>query len=346
MSSVIAATESVIPFGVREDMARLPGWPYVLRRIGQAVISVWGAFTLAFFVLRVVPGDPVLLIAGGIAAGNASEAQLQAIRAEFGLDRPIVVQYFDYIWRALHGDFGASYYSRSSVASLLADALPNTLALVAVSAVFTAILGLLVGTGIVYARSRGVKWALGAMPAIGVAIPSFLTGILLLRLFSFQWHVFPAVGGEGLSGLILPALTLSVGSAAVISQVFSSSLRSATRASYAEIARAKGASRRRMFFVHGYPNALLPTVTLSGLVIAGMFAHAVVVEIIFSRNGIGSMMQRAVLNKDIPVVLAIVLLVATVYVVLNLVVDLLYPLIDPRITVASRRLARAVKIGA
>lgn len=327
-------------------MSRLPRWSYVLRRIGQAAISVLGAFTLAFFVLKVVPGDPVVLIAGGVAAGDASPEQLDAIRAEYGLDQPVWVQYVTYIFNALRGDFGTSYFSRSSVASLVGEALPSTLELVGLSALFTAIIGLAIGTGIVFFRSRGVRWGLGALPAIGVAIPSFLTGILLLRLFSFQWHVFPAVGGEGLSGLILPAITLSVASAAVISQVFSSSLRTATTAPYAEIARAKGASRRRMFFRHGYPNALLPTVTLSGLIIAGMFAHAVVVEVIFSRNGIGSMLQRAVLDKDAPVVLAIVLLVATVYVVLNLIVDLLYPLIDPRITVASRPVGRTSKMGA
>ena len=315
---------------------------YVLRRLAQAVFVLWAAFTLSFLILYLLPGDPVAIALNGGAGVNQSTytpEQIAALRAEFGLDKPVVVQYFDQLWAAVRGDFGKSVASGGRVTDLILGALPNTveiagagLALATVFGAATAILGTL----------TRVKWlgqALVSLPALGISLPVFWVGLVLVEVVSFQWGLLPAFGNDGFASVILPAVTISLPAGAQIGQVLARSILTASAEPYVETARAKGASRLRVHLGHALRNAIVPALALSAVILGSLIAGAVVVETVFSRDGIGRLTATAVSAQDIPVVQGVVVFSALVFVVVNLVVDLVSPLVDPRITV--RRLGHA-----
>jgi len=303
---------------------------FIARRIAQAVLVMWAAYTVVFVILYLVPGDPARLMLGIDGGASASEEQLDAIRTEYGFDQPLVVQYLDNLAKLLSGDLGQSRSSGVSVWTIVTDALPNTVALAALGLLFAVALG----TGVVLLsaqiRTRWLQQLLTSLPAVGVSIPGFWVGLLLLQFLSFQLHVFPAAGSDGLSSLILPALVLALPASAVIAQIFGQSLRSTLSEPYVDTARAKGAGRARIIYGHAFRNALLPVVAVLGTIVGAMFANAAVAETIFARNGIGQVMVAAVTSKDIPVVQGVVLVVAGIYALTTLAVDLLSPVIDPR----------------
>jgi len=303
---------------------------FIARRIAQAVLVMWAAYTVVFVILYLVPGDPARLMLGIDGGASASEEQLDAIRTEYGFDQPLVVQYLDNLVKLLSGDLGQSRSSGVSVWTIVTDALPNTVALAALGLLFAVALG----TGVVLLsaqiRTRWLQQLLTSLPAVGVSIPGFWVGLLLLQFLSFQLHVFPAAGSDGLSSLILPALVLALPASAVIAQIFGQSLRSTLSEPYVDTARAKGAGRARIIYGHAFRNALLPVVAVLGTIVGAMFANAAVAETIFARNGIGQVMVAAVTSKDIPVVQGVVLVVAGIYALTTLAVDLLSPVIDPR----------------
>ncbi|WP_261574447.1 ABC transporter permease [Frankia gtarii] len=304
------------------------------RRLAQALFVLWGAFTGAFIALYLLPSDPVTLMLAQRADGPSAvidPRQAAAIRVEYGFDQPVWRQYLTLLGRAVHGDFGTSVQTRESVSHLVTGALPQTVGLAGAALLIAVPLGVALPVLSACSRHRAVSRLVDSLPAVGVSIPSFWLGILLLQLLSFHWVVFPATGNTGIRSIVLPALTLSLPTAAVIAQVLGRSLRSSLGSAYVELAKAKGASRSWIVFRHALRNASLPAVTVAGLVGGNLLGGAVVIETVFARNGLGQITVNAVTNEDLPVLLGLVVLAAAIFVVTSLVIESVYPLLDPRI---------------
>jgi peptide/nickel transport system permease protein len=316
---------------------------YVIRRLGQAVAVLWAAYTLSFLVLDFLPGDPVSAMAGGgLDQAPVDPAQLEALRREYGFDKPILVQYFDYLVKALQGDFGNSVATGQPVTSTISDALPQTLLLTATALVLAVALGTGLALTATYTTRRALRQLLLSLPALGVSLPTFWIGLMLVQLLSFRLRLLPAFGNDGLSSLILPAVTLAIPTGALLGQVLAKSLFTTLDEPYVQTARAKGAGRVRVHIHHALRNAALPALTIVGLLVGNLMAGSVVVETVFSRNGIGRATVSAVTVQDIPVVQGVVVFGALIFVLVNLAVDLVYPLFDPRIVVAPATRQRSL----
>ncbi|MGW1963780.1 ABC transporter permease [Streptomyces sp. NPDC001935] len=309
---------------------------YVIKRLAQAAGVLWAAYTVSFLVLDFLPGDPVTAMAGaGMESGQVDPRQIAALRHEYGFDKPVLVQYVEYLGRAVQGDFGDSVATGRPVASTLADALPQTLQLTSTALLLAVVLGGGLAVAATYTTRRWLRQLLLSLPPLGVSVPTFWVGLLLVEAFSFRLRWFPAFGNDGLRGLVLPALTLAIPTGAQIAQVLAKSLLTALDQAYVETARAKGAGRWRVHLRHALRNASLPALTVVGLLVGQLIAGSVVVETVFSRDGLGRVTAAAVTAQDIPVVQGVVAFGALIFVTTNLVVDLVYPLLDPRIVVAS-----------
>ncbi|MDW4571756.1 ABC transporter permease [Microbacterium sp. M3] len=307
---------------------------YIARRIGQGLVVLWAAYTISFLILYLLPGDAATLFAGG-GDQEAIDPELVAqLRSELGLDRPLWEQYLVALGKALTGDFGVSTQTGRPASDLLLESLPPTLALTAFAFVLSVVFGIVLALSASLARAQWLRNLLSSLPPLGVSIPVFWIGLLLLQAFSFRIRVFPSMGNEGFESLVLPAITIAIPSGAFIAQLLSRSLRSTLAQPYVEIVRAKGASERRVQLGHAFRNAAIPSLTMVGVLIGGLLSGAVVTETVFSRLGIGRLVVTAVNNRDVPVVQTVVVFAALVFVVANLVVDLVYPLIDRRITLA------------
>jgi peptide/nickel transport system permease protein len=267
---------------------------------------------------------------------SLSPEQLAKARAYYGLDQGLIQRYVHLLWGVLHGDLGQSLTLNRPVTSILAERLPQTLSL----AGFAILLSLLGGIGLAYlaayVRWQPLKTALARLPALGFSVPVFWMGLLLIQVFAFGLGWFPSTGSIGFSSLVLPAVTLAIPSAAVYAQVLQRGFADVWREPYIVTAYAKGLSRAQVQARHGLRNAALPLLTLIGLQVGNTVSGAVLVETIFARNGVGRLVQEAVMRQDIPVVLGIVTVSAAAFVLVNLLVDLLYPVLDPRITHAPK----------
>ncbi len=311
---------------------------YVAGRVLQAVVVLWAVYTVTFGILYLLPSDPVelQLAAANVQVNELSPAELAAAKQQYGLDQSLAAQYVDHLGGLLRGDFGQSISLHRPVGDLLAERLPSTLALGATAIV----LALVLGGGLAYlaafVRVGWLKTVLNRLPAVGVSLPPFFVGLLLIQIFAFELGWFPATGTEGLDSLILPAVTMAVPTAAMLAQVLTRSLDDQLAEPYVATAAARGLSRQYVQARHALRNALLPTLTLLGLMLGATVTEAVVAETVFSRPGVGQMAQQAVLAQDVPLVQAIVVLAAAVFVLINLLIDLVYPLFDPRITHTPR----------
>jgi len=307
---------------------------YVAGRVGQALLVLWGAYTITYFILYLLPGDTlaIMLSASGLEADGLSPEDLAKARAYYGLDKGLFEQYADLLWRALQGDFGQSLSLGRPVTALLAERLPQTLTLAGAAIVLSLLAGIGLACLTAYVQWRPLKVALTRLPALGFSVPVFWVGLLLIQVFAFALGWFPATGSQGFDSLVLPAITLAIPSAALYAQVLQRGFQDVWQAPYITTAFAKGLSRGQVQARHALRNAALPLLTLVGLQVGNTVSGAVLVETIYSRNGVGRLAQEAVLRQDIPVVLAIVAVAAAAFVVVNLLVDLLYPCLDPRIT--------------
>jgi peptide/nickel transport system permease protein len=324
--------------------ARWSGAIFVASRLGQSLLILWAAFTLSFIILYAVPGDPAMLMLGGGDAISVTPEDLEAFRAEYGFDQPLVVQYADRLVGVLHGDLGVSYQSHEPVSSRLVSAMGPSLQLVGFSLVIVLIVGIGVGSAAAFTRSQPLARFLESLPSLGASLPTFWTGLVLMQVLSFQLRWLPVAGDVGFATLVMPGIALAIPATAALAQVIAKSLRTAMGEPYIQVARARGASERRVFLAHAFPNALMPTATVLGLVVATMFVGATIVETIFARRGIGFLLHGAVMSKDIPVVQGVTLVIASVYVILNLVVDLVYPLLDPRVAATRTTARKRVKL--
>ncbi|MGV9823232.1 ABC transporter permease [Nocardia xishanensis] len=310
---------------------------FVLLRALNALITIWIAFTLAFVVLRVVPGDPVQIQLSRSGADNAELApeKLAALRADLGLDEPVLVQYAEYALGLLRGDPGFSIRSHENVGSVVAAALPATLELAGVALALGLPVGVLLAVLATLIRGRWVGGLLKSTPLVGVSIPTFLIGLLLVHFVAFEWRLLPGIGGRGPAAVVLPAVTLAVPVATVVGQVLGRSLDATARQPFVRTLRAKGIGEGRIMFGHLLRNAGLPALTMTGMLIGGLVSGSVVVETVFSRHGMGKLIADAIIDKDTPVVLAVTVLGSALIVTVNLVVDLLYHYLDPRMRLSG-----------
>lgn len=307
---------------------------YLLRRIGQALFALWAAFTVTFFILYALPSDPVsIMLRASEEDTNVSQEKIDQLNAEFGFDKPILVQYATRLGHVLTGNLGISVQTRQPVAQMIGDALPETLKLAGLALLFSIVVGFLIAATATMTRLGWLSSLLHGFPALGFSVPSFWIGLLLLQFFSFKLAWFPPLGNRGFSSLVLPAATLAVPTSALIAQVLIRSLEQIRREAYIQTAIATGASPWRIQIVHTARNAALPALTLLGLSAGGLLAGAVITETVFSRSGLGRLTQNAVTLQDIPVVEGLTIVAAAFFVTINLVVDLLYPLLDPRIDI-------------
>ncbi|MDH5147288.1 ABC transporter permease [Brevibacterium casei] len=307
---------------------------YVLLRLGQAVLVLLLAFTAAFILLSVIPGDGVTARFADPALGLSAD-QVAAIRAETGADEPLLARYLITLGGFLTGDFGFSVQTGAAVSTIVAAALPSTIAL-AVSGFLTAVvLAVLIAVFATYGPATGpqawVRRVLDSVPSLFISIPVFWLGILLIQVFSFQLGIVSVVSPTPAEALVLPTLTVAVPLSAPIAQVLIRSITEVKAAGFVKVTAAKGASERWILIHTVARNALLPGLTIVGLVFGELVAGAVVTETVFGRNGIGQITAQAVTNRDNPILLAVVVLATLGYVVINLTVDLLYPVIDVRL---------------
>ncbi|HKG28219.1 MAG TPA: ABC transporter permease [Thermomicrobiales bacterium] len=312
---------------------------YLRGRIPAAILVLLGASLLVFSMLHFLPGDPVLIMmasgGGGIAGAQGTEIsqeQYEAIRYQLGLDRPLYVQFGAFVWNALHGDLGRSFRSNQTVAELIANVLPNTFRLALLSLGISCLVGVTLGTLAAVRHNTWIDSATMAFALFGVAMPNFWFGLVLISVFALNLRWLPATGAGGWSAIILPALALGMRSAAVIARLTRASLLEVLSEGYLTTARAKGLPERIIVVRHSLRNALIPVVTIAGLQFGDLLAGAVVIEVVFARPGLGNLAVKAIENKDFPVVQGTVLVVATAYVVTNLLTDVVYALLDPRIT--------------
>jgi peptide/nickel transport system permease protein len=300
---------------------------FILQRLLGALLVIFGVVSIVFLLIHMIPGDPVEIMLGE----SASTADREALRIALGLDQPVWVQFQQYLAGLLHLDMGNSIHFRRPVSDLLLERLPATGLLAAVTLIITLLMAL--PLGIIAAVRRDTGWDTGAMTfsMLGVSIPNFWLGPILILVFSLWLGWFPVSGRSGFGSVILPALTLSTGLVAVLSRMVRSSMLEVLGEDYMRTARAKGLLPQRIILHHGLRNALLPVITLLGLQLGALLAGAVITETVFSWPGVGLLTIESIQSRDYPVVQACVLLISVTYVLVNLLTDLAYAWIDPRI---------------
>ncbi len=310
---------------------------FIGRRLMAAVPVLVLSSVVVFSMLHLVPGDPVDAMVGSAGfQGSGNRPELVArIRHDLGLDEPLPIQYGRWAANALRGDLGRSYIRQRPVATLIRAGLPSTLQLAALSLCFAVIAGLTLGVIAALKRNTPLDGLVMAVSLFGVSIPSFWLAILLILAFSVSLHWFPATGSGSLKQLILPALALGYEGVAIIARLTRASLLDVLNQSYVITARAKGLRERVVILRHALRNALIPVVTVIGLQVGHLLAGSVIIETVFARQGIGQLAIEAIRAKDFPLVQGIVLFTAVVYVIVNLVVDVLYGYLDPQIRLAA-----------
>lgn len=300
---------------------------YAARRLGALVFLAIAISIIDFAIIRLIPGNPARNILG---TSDASPALVARLDSQLGLNRPVVTQYWIWAGDVLRGNFGYSYSLKQSVSSLLAQNIPPTLELVVAGLALTVVLGLLIGVAAALRRGRATDTVLMATSVTFLSIPSFWLGLLLIELLAVRVHLFPVVGGTGLTGLALPAITLGLGGVGLTARFVRSSVIEAAQLPHVVIARAKGLPQTLVLTRHVIRNSLLPVINILGLQFGSLLSGVVIVEEVFSRNGLGRLLVDSILAKDYPTVQAVVLLIAITYCVVTLLVDLAYQVLDPR----------------
>lgn len=301
---------------------------YVINRLIAAVLTVLVTTIAVAMLIHIVPGDPVRILFAQ-SQGTTPE-HLEAVRAQLGLDRPVWEQYFMYMGRVLQGDLGYTIRGNQSVLALLAVRLPNTLILAGFSLVIATLIGLTVGFIAAYRRGSWLDTGLMTATIVGVSIPHFWLGMILLFIFSVNLAWLP-VGGSGWMSLILPAVTLGVANAAIIARLTRSSMIDIFNQDFIRTARAKGLPKAVVLSRHALRAGLVPVVTMLGLQFTYMMGGAIVVENVFGWNGVGRLAIQAIFQRDYPLIQGFILMFACMVVMISLIIDLLYAWLDPRI---------------
>jgi len=320
---------------------------FVIRRAVEAVLVLLVVALIAFALFRFV-GDPINQMVG-LETSAEDRAQL---RHALGLDDAVLMQFARFVWHAVHFDFGSSYQFKKPVIALIAERFPATLELSVVAALFALALGIPLGVYTAIHRQSLLTKLLLALSLVGISLPTFLIGILLIFVFSVSLQVLPSFGRgdvvalgfwstglltvSGLKAIVLPAVTLGLFQMTLIMRLVRAEMLEVLRTDYIKFARARGLGDRAIHFGHALRNTLVPVITITGLQLGSIIAFAIVTETVFQWPGMGLMFLQAVQNADIPIMSAYLLLVALIFVIINLLVDLLYIAVDPRIRIAAR----------
>jgi ABC-type dipeptide/oligopeptide/nickel transport system permease component len=295
--------------------------------MGSVVVLV-GISIITFIIAYAVPGDPARMIVGP----KASAELVAQVRHNLGLDQPLYVQYIHYVWRLLHGDLGFSYHNNMPVAQLLFDRLGNTAQLAFGGWLVEILLGLPLGILAALYHRKWVDYALGFIGLVGISFPVFLLGMLLILIVGFHWKLLPLSGSGGIQHLILPSLTLGLVNFAFYQRLVKASMVEVFAQDYIRTAKASGVPKPRIVTHHALRNGIIPAVTYAGMDIAQLLGGVVLTETVFSYPGIGLLSWDSIQNLDFPVIMATVLLAAVFVVIFNFIVDIIYSLIDPRIS--------------
>lgn len=303
---------------------------YILERIGQSLVVLWAAFTVSFILLQLMPGDAVLIrfLSGDF---GLTPEQLAEIRVLYGADAPLWQQYLASLSNFLTGDFGYSIVSGTPVSREIVINLPPTLRLAGLSFAAALVLSFIITFLATLPRLSWLRAVVEALPPMLVSIPVFWLGIMLIQIFSFQLGWVSVINPGPWERLILPVATIAVPIAAPLAQILIRNIDALLTSPFVPVARAKGASRSFVILRHILPNAVLPTLTIAGVLFAGLVAGAVVTETVFGLNGLGRLAERSVRFQDAATLQVIVVLAAFGFVLVNLIVDLLYPVFDPRL---------------
>jgi ABC-type dipeptide/oligopeptide/nickel transport system permease component len=303
---------------------------YIRDRLLAAIPVIIGVSIFTFMIVRLLPGDPVLVMLGGPEA-NASPQQIAQLRQDLGLDDSILVQYGKFVGNILQGNLGRSIRSNRPVIQEIAYQAPATIQLACASMALAVVFGVAFGVIAACYERSWIDRAFMLLSLIGVSMPSFWLGLLLIFTFAIRLAWVPVVGQGGLDSLILPAITLASRALAVIALLTRTNMREVLNQEYVTTARSKGLSEMIVMSRHALKNSLIPVITVVGLQFGALLGGAVVVENVFARQGLGRLVVEAIGNRDFPVVQGIVLITATTYVVINIIVDLSYAVLDPRI---------------
>jgi len=302
---------------------------FFLKRFLLLIPTLLGVVTIVFFLIHMIPGDPVEIMLGE----NALQSNKAELTRELGLDKPLSYQYIHYIVNLVKGDMGKSIFHRDKVSTIIFERFPATLWL----SFYSMIVAILIAfpLGIIAAVRKYSFWdnSLAVISLLGVSMPNFFLGPILIYIFSLKWGLFPVSGKSDWLSYILPTITLGSALAAILSRMVRSSVLDTMDELYISTARAKGLPEKKILFVHALRNALIPVVTIMGLQFGALLSGAIITETVFSWPGIGRLLIEAIQTRDYPLVQGVVLIIAVTYVVVNTFVDLLYGFIDPRIRV-------------
>ena len=302
----------------------------MLQRLGRLVLTVFIVATVVFVIVRVVPGDPALVIAGV----DARPQDIAAIRAKLGTDRPMLQQYGTWMWGLLHLDLGHSFTTGESVSRLILARFPLTFTLALAGFVLSMLIAVPFGVISAVRRWQAIDYTVMAYTQIGLAVPSFWLGIILLLLFSVRIHLFPLFGLGGISSLVLPSVALGIERSALLIRIVRGSMIEELSRDYVITALAKGLPRRVIIIRHALRNALLPVITIAGIQFGYLLGGAIIIEQVFSLPGLGRLFLTAISNRDFPLVQGGVIFVAAVFSVVSFLADILYSLVNPRVRVS------------
>lgn len=306
-------------------------------RLGQMVLVLLGISFITFCLVMLAPGDPVRQMIAGNEDIVVSQLEIDALRHELGLDKPFIFQYLDWLGRVLQGNFGFSFMMRKPVADALLDALPATIILALASSVFMLVFSIPLGIYTAVKQNTWSDYLVRGLTFAGVSVPNFWMGLMLLWVFALKFNIFPIIGGEvSIENLILPMTTLGIVMTSKYTRQVRATVLEELRQDYVMGARARGLSESHILWREVLPNALLPLVTLLGLAFGSLLGGAAVVEIVFSWPGLGYTVVQAITYRDFQTVQAIVLWIAFMYMLINLIVDISYNRLDPRLRKAGK----------
>jgi len=308
---------------------------YIVRRIIGLIPVLLLVGVTAFFLVHIIPGDPAAVMLGA----DATPQQIEQIRQDMGLNKPLYVQFAIWIGKVVRGDLGESYFLGRSVSSALIERLPATISLAVVSLCIAVLIGVPAGIVAAIKQNKIMDQAVMVMALIGVSVPSFWLGLTLMLVFSVNLRWFPSGGYvpltqnflQGLRCMIMPAFALGFMQAALIARMARSSMLEVLRQDYIRTARSKGLRERLVILRHALKNAMIPVLTVIGIAFGVLLGGAIIVETVFTYPGVGRLVVKAVQRRDYPLVQGALLLISCIYVIVNLLVDILYPMLDPRI---------------
>ncbi len=300
---------------------------YIIKRLVLIIPIIFGISIILFVIMNLTPGDPAQMLIGD----TYTEEALEQLRAELGLDKPLLTQYIDYIINALHGDFGISYRTRNPVFEEVFSRFPHTVAITFLSIAIQLVVGVTVGIISAVKQYSLLDTVSQAITMILASVPDFWIGLMLLLFFSVRLGLLPLSGIESPTGYILPAVAVALPYMANLIRLTRSTMLDIMRMDYIDTAKAKGVPKRKIIFKHALKNALLPVVALAGVNISWMLGGTIVIEQVFNIPGIGSLMITSIRNKDTPVVMATVMFIAVLSCLINLATDLIYAAVDPRV---------------